>query len=43
VTVSVARLRDRYRALVRAEIAHTVDDPTEVDAEWRHLVELVAG
>ncbi len=32
------RLRLRYRALVREEIAQTVADPSEVDAEIRHLI-----
>jgi hypothetical protein len=41
VAMAVARLRDRYRALVRAEIADTVDSAAEVEAELRYLVELV--
>jgi RNA polymerase sigma-70 factor (ECF subfamily) len=41
VAVTVARLRERFRVLVRAEIANTVDNPAEVDAELRYLVELV--
>lgn len=39
VKVAVHRLRARYRELLRAEIAETVSDPTEVDLEMRHLVE----
>ncbi len=35
------RLRVRYRALVREEIAQTVADPAEVDAEIRHLIAAV--
>jgi DNA-directed RNA polymerase specialized sigma24 family protein len=35
--VAIHRLRQRYRALIRAEIAQTVADPTEVDDELRHL------
>lgn len=35
----VHRLRKRYRELFREEIAQTVDDPKEVDAEIRHLLE----
>jgi DNA-directed RNA polymerase specialized sigma24 family protein len=42
VAVAVGRLRERYRALVRAEIADTVDSPAEVDAELRYLIELVS-
>ena len=41
VAVAVARLRERYRALIRAEIADTVDSPAKVDAELRYLIELV--
>ena len=42
VAVAVARLRERYRALIRAEVADTVDSPADVDAELHHLVELVS-
>jgi RNA polymerase sigma-70 factor (ECF subfamily) len=42
VAVAVARMRDRYRALVRSEIAHTVQSAAEVEAELRYLVELVS-
>jgi len=42
VAVAVARLRERYRALIRSEIADTVDSPAEVDAELRYLIELVS-
>jgi RNA polymerase sigma-70 factor (ECF subfamily) len=37
------RLRQRYRALVREEIAHTVADPSEVDAEIRHLLAVMCA
>lgn len=37
----VTRMRQRYRALLRAEIANTVDDPAEVDAELRELASLL--
>jgi RNA polymerase sigma factor (sigma-70 family) len=37
VKVAVHRLRKRYRALLREEIAHTVAGPAEVDEEIRHL------
>jgi RNA polymerase sigma-70 factor (ECF subfamily) len=32
------RLRERYRELLRAEIAETVADPADVDEEVRYLV-----
>ncbi len=35
--VVVHRMRHRYRELLRAEIAHTVADPSEVDEEIRNL------
>jgi len=38
VKVAVHRLRQRYRELLRAEIAETVMDPADTDAEMRHLV-----
>lgn len=34
----VHRVRQKYRDLLRAEVAETVADPTEVDDELRHLV-----
>jgi RNA polymerase sigma-70 factor (ECF subfamily) len=37
VKVAVHRLRQRYRELLRSEIAETVDSPGEVDEELRHL------
>jgi RNA polymerase sigma-70 factor (ECF subfamily) len=39
LAVQVHRLRDRYRLLVRAAVADTVQSPLEVDAEMRHLLE----
>jgi len=42
VTVAVSRLRDRYRALIRAEIAQTIENRSDVDAELHYLIELVA-
>jgi len=41
VAVAVQRLRRRYRAMVRAEIAHTVPVAADIDAEMRYLVELL--
>jgi len=35
--VAVHRLRKRYRALLRDEIAHTLSDPAQVDEEMRAL------
>jgi len=37
VKSAVHRLRGRYRKLLRDEIAQTVAEPGEVDAELRHL------
>jgi RNA polymerase sigma factor (sigma-70 family) len=42
VRVAVHRLRQRYRQLLRAEIAQTVADPAEVDAEIRRLFSVFA-
>jgi len=36
--MTVSRLRRRYRDLLRAEIAHTVSTPAEIDEEIRHLL-----
>ena len=38
VKVAVHRLRHRYRELLRAEIAETVADPSDIDDEMRYLV-----
>ena len=43
VKVNVHRLRQRYRALLRATIAETVSTPEEVEDELRHLVKILAG
>ena len=37
IPVMVHRLRQRYRELVRQEVAQTVSSPTELDEEMRHL------
>lgn len=37
VRVAAHRLRKRYRELLRAEIAHTLSDPAQVDEEMRAL------
>lgn len=41
VKVAVYRLRQRYRELLRAVIAQTVNDPREIDDEVRHLVRVL--
>ncbi len=38
VKVEVFRLRQRYRQLLRAEVAHTVENPEDVDDELRFLI-----
>ncbi len=40
---AVHRMRLRYRELVREEVAHTVNDPAEVEAEIRYLIGVVSG
>jgi len=42
VKVAVHRLRQRYRQLLRQEIAHTVASPGEVDEEMHHLFSVLA-
>jgi DNA-directed RNA polymerase specialized sigma24 family protein len=39
----VARLRARYRAILREEVSGTVVDPREVDEELRHLRQAMAA
>lgn len=39
--VAIHRLRTRYREVLRAEIAETVDSPGDVDEEMRHLVRVL--
>jgi DNA-directed RNA polymerase specialized sigma24 family protein len=39
----VARLRSRYRAILREEVSGTVAEPRDVDAELRHLCEVLAA
>jgi RNA polymerase sigma factor (sigma-70 family) len=43
VKVAVHRLRQRYRALLRATIADTVSSPDEVEDELHHLFRTLAG
>ena len=37
VKMAVYRLRARYREILRAEIAHTVSEPEQIEEEIRHL------
>ena len=39
VKVAVHRLRQRYRELLRAAVAHTVADPIEIEGELKHLLQ----
>lgn len=41
VPVLVHRMRQRYRQLVRAQVAQTVTNPAELDEEMRHLFEVL--
>lgn len=43
IAVAVFRLRQRYRDLVRAEVAHTVSSPAEVEEELRHLFAVLSS
>lgn len=38
VTSAIRRLRERFRVLLYAEVAHTVETPDEVEPELRHLL-----
>ncbi len=40
---TVHRMRRRYGEIFRSEVALTVEDPTEVDAELRHLLGALGG
>jgi RNA polymerase sigma factor (sigma-70 family) len=42
VKVAVHRLRQRFRELLRAEVAHTVAGPVDVDAELRYLISVAS-
>ena len=41
--MTVTRLRDRYRRLLRAEVAQTLANPGDVDDELRHLLAILRG
>ena len=42
VKSALHRLRQRYRELVREEIAHTVAEPAEIDTELRYLIAVMS-
>jgi DNA-directed RNA polymerase specialized sigma24 family protein len=42
VKVAIHRLRSRFRELIRAEVAATVDEPADVTDELRHLIAVAA-
>jgi RNA polymerase sigma-70 factor (ECF subfamily) len=41
--VAAHRLRQRYRELLREEVAHTVARPEEIDDELRYLIAIIRG
>ncbi len=43
VKMAALRLRRRYRELLRAEVANTLGDESEVDQELRHLLAILSG
>ena len=43
VKVAVHRLRQRYREVLRSEVAHTVAGPEEVEEELRALLAALSG
>jgi DNA-directed RNA polymerase specialized sigma24 family protein len=43
VKVAIHRLRVRFRELIRAEVAATVNDSSEVADELRHLIAIASG
>ena len=43
VKVAVHRFRNRYRELLRSEIAHTVSNPSDVEDEIRYLFSVLGG
>jgi RNA polymerase sigma-70 factor (ECF subfamily) len=40
---AVPRLRRRYAELVREEVAHTVNSPSEIDEEIRYLIAVISS
>ena len=43
VPVLVHRFRQRYRELVREEVAQTLSSPSDLEAEMRHLFEVLSS
>jgi RNA polymerase sigma-70 factor (ECF subfamily) len=43
VKVSVHRLRRRFGAVLRDEVAHTLSSPSDIDGELRYLLRVVSG
>ena len=43
VKVAVHRLRERYRELFREEVASTVEAPSEINDEVRHLFSVLTS
>lgn len=43
ISEAVLRLRQRYREVVRVEIAHTVTTQSQVDEEMNYLIEVLGG
>ena len=43
IRCAVQRLRQRYGELIRAEVAHTVASPAQVDEEIRYLLKVIGG
>lgn len=43
VKVAIHRLRKRFRELIRTEVAQTVPESTDADAELRYLVDVLAA
>jgi DNA-directed RNA polymerase specialized sigma24 family protein len=41
--MAASRLRSRYRDLLKDEVAHTVSEEADIDAELRHLLLAVSG
>ena len=43
IRCAVQRLRQRYGELIRAEVAHTVDNPGQIDEEIRYLLKVIGS
>jgi len=43
VKSAVFRMRQRYRELVREEVANTVESPAEIDEEIHYLIRVISG